>query len=145
MKPECERCLLKDKSEKACIKRLCRYSNYVPPVPVEEIIKNEWKLSEDEIIGDSNIKIQVTEVNQESGNFTAKVLELDDVCKSHGHFGSYISVGNYYWFEMIGSKDDLIWEIPSEGTDRFHREGSTGAQFLLYWFEETGFTFDLDS
>lgn len=152
MKPECEKCLMPDKSKERCIKRQCRHVD-MPPVqpPVIIVPENKWHFEVGDTIGDSVVKINVTYKDEKRGYFNAQVIYLKDKNKEHGHFGSYVTEGQYYRFEYIGYQDEkdkleeLIWEVKEEGTDRFHREGSTGAQFLLYWYPECGFSFDLDS
>jgi len=97
-------------------------------------------------ISANGITIDITEDRYEDNSFDVYVEKLKNKSEKHGHFGSYISEGKYYHFHRIKLDEDHgIWEIPSEGTERFHREGSTGAQFLLYWWKEDGFSFELDS
>jgi hypothetical protein len=151
MKPECEKCLMPNKSKEWCIKRQCAHADMPPPPLIPELPESKWHFDVGDTIGDDHIKINVTYKDEERGFFNAQVVLLKDKNKEHGHFGSYVTKGQYYCFTYIGYEDEkkqlneLIWEVKEEGTDRFHREGSTGAQFLLYWFPESGFSFDLDT
>jgi len=149
MKPECEKCPLKDKSKQACIKRQCEHADMPPPSPTETRI-SKWPITVCDAIGDDQIGLEVTWFSKVTGDFTAQIARLKDKENSPGHFGSYVTEGMYYKFVLIDDSSQhkhpsLTWEIPEEGTDRFHRDGSTGAQFLLQWEPDSGFTFDLDS
>lgn len=152
MKPECQKCALKDKSEKACIKRQCEHApditNQLPPqLPTP----SKWPLKKGDTVGNEEARVTVTWIDGALGHFEGRIASLKDLSQQHGHYGSYVTEGHYYKFEMIRDHTDrkenkeIVWEIPSYGTDRFHREGSTGAQFLLYWSDDQGFSFDLDS
>jgi len=128
---------------------MCKNSDYTPPPPPPPYV-SPWHICEEEVIGDDFIKLLIRDMDDETGNFTAQVVFLADANKMPGHFGSYVSKDQYYYFKYIGDEpgkefSTMIWEIPEIGTDRFHRDGHGCAQFLLYWFEENGFSFDLDS
>lgn len=96
---------------------------------------------------DSNgIVLEITQDIYEDNSFDAYVEKLKDKKEDCGHFGSYISEGRHYHFHCVSLDEDHgVWTIPDEGTERFHRTGSTGAQFLLYWWKNDGFSFELDS
>ena len=151
MKEACTRCPLKDKSNEACCKRQCFYSSYVEPKAEEK--KSYLPFKTGEIIDAGQFKLLITEIDEIHGDFNAQVRLLEDVSQEHGHFGSYVEEGKYYYFRLIGESisqipqpfDSLTWEIPEEGTERFHREGHVGAQFILYWDRADGFVADLDS
>ena len=147
MKAICEKCLMKDKSKEACIKRLCGHADLPPPPPLEPIPESPWHIEAEDLIEATGIRLLVDRIDDD-GNFVGQIVEIDDADQNPGHFGSYVSLNQYYQFKIIDKEDpaeSLIWEIPDEGTDRFHRDGRTGAQFLLYWFKDTGFSFDIDS
>jgi hypothetical protein len=154
MKPECEKCLMPDKSKERCIKRQCMHAD-MPPPPISVIPESRWHFEVGDIIGDEHIQINVIYIDEKFRFFDAQIDFLKDRDKNYGHFGSYVTEGLYYRFTFIGDEKDvteLIWEVKEEGTDRFHQEGSTGAQFLLYWFDDDNdddnpgrFSFDLDS
>jgi hypothetical protein len=144
MKENCRRCLLKDKSKAACVKRQCQHAN-IPKTPPKP---EKWPIKEGSVIKGGTVSIKVDWLDKDSGHFVARVLSLSgkESSTQHGHFGSYVSKGRYYRFKLISDGGDyFIWGIPDEGTERFHREGHTGAQFLLAWDKSTGFSFDLDS
>jgi hypothetical protein len=106
-------------------------------------------MHEGETLRMSDAKLFIKKLNYHDGSFVGLVDSLKDSSQEYGHFGSYVTEGRYYKFTMIsmnmsGSHPEVIWEVPAEGTERFHREGSTGAQFLLYW-QNGKFSFDLDS
>ena len=145
MKSECMSCPL-DKSGDKCIRRQCQFSDMPIPAPVV-IPESRWHLAVGDTIGDSQVKVCVTWVSEETGDFEGQVVELRDPEKDCGHYGSYVTLEYYYRFTRHQNPAgvDFLWEILPESTDRFHREGSTGAQFLLYWWPEVGFSFDLDS
>jgi hypothetical protein len=111
---------------------------------------SKWPFQVGDLIGDSQITLRVERLREDTGDFVAQVEKVVDSNKDHGHFGSYVVESRYYQFRLLHDNltypdPELLWEIPEEGTDRFHVEGSTGAQFLLYWFKSSGFSFDLDS
>ena len=153
MKPECERCLMPNKSKEMCIKRMCKFADMPPPPPPEPIPESKWHFEEGDIIGDNQIKIEILYIDKHKWDyFDAKIVELKDPEKNPGHYGSYISLGLFYRFTLhknweggVPAEQELMWEVYEEGTDRFHRDGKTGAQFLLYWFKGSGFGFDLDT
>jgi hypothetical protein len=155
MKKVCEQCPLPNKSKEMCIKRQCHNADMPPPPPPLPVPESKWHMEEKDIIGDNEIKILITSMfedrqKNQTGDFYAQIIELKDKAKEPGHFGSYVTKGQYYKFTLHEDKEEgyksmILWEIYEESTDRFHREGSTGAQFLLYWFKESGFGFDLDS
>jgi hypothetical protein len=148
IKPECKKCPLKDKSKESCMKRLCSHADMSPKQP-DVIVNphvNKWHLNEGDLIGDSQLKIRIDRVDLDTGHFSAEIITLNDVDNSPGHFGSYVTNGYFYGFEPIHcDEEEVTWQIPELGTDRYHRTGSTGAQFLLCWFSDVGFSFDLDS
>jgi hypothetical protein len=153
MKKVCEQCPMPNKSKEICIKRRCKNADMPPPPPIESIPESKWHFEEGDIIGDNEIKIEILYIDKYKWEyFDAKVIELKDPDKDCGHYGSYVSKDMYYRFTLhknweggVPPEEELLWEVYEEGTDRFHREGSTGAQFLLYWFDDQGFGFDLDS
>jgi len=135
---------MKDKSVKVCQNRLC---NHAVPLPVKKVIIPEprFPIAAGDTIRTSDCELLVYDM-REDGTFDALVVRLDDASQEHGHYGSYVSQGRYYHFVLLSEeKDQMLWEVPSECTERFHREGHTGAQFLLYWFKDSGFSLDLDS
>ena len=153
MKPECERCQMPNKSKDMCIKRQCKFADMPPPPPIEIPEEDKWHFVEGDIIGDNQIKIEIFYIDKYNWNFfDARIIELKDPDKNPGHYGSYITKDLYYRFRLhknweggVPAEEELLWEVDEEGTDRFHRTGSTGAQFLLYWFKDSGFGFDLDT
>ena len=153
MKPICERCPLTNKSIEACQRRGCKEAEPLPPAPPAPPVPQPlqvFPMSEGELLDMSDAKLLIKSLNYYDGSFVGCVKSLDDSSHEHGHFGSYVTKGRYYKFTMIslnmtGEHASAIWEVSEEGTERFHREGSTGAQFLLYWFKDSGFSFDLDS
>ena len=97
-------------------------------------------------ISTRDCRLQILHLYEETGNFDARVDRLDDKNQEHGHYGSYVTEGRCYRFTLLReSPEEMLWEVMDQGTERFHREGSTGAQFLLYWFKDSGFSLDLDS
>ena len=148
-KPACKQCPLPDKSEKTCIRRGCEHAD-LPPFVLPEVPESKWHISAGNIIGDHQIQLHIIWVNENNGDFKAQVVELNDPSTEPGHLGSYVTEGRYYGFNRISEikflvGSSIIWEIPETGTERFHREGSVGAQFLLYWNRDSGFSVELDS
>jgi len=67
---------------------------------------------------------------------------VDDASQKYGHFGSYVSQGRYYHFVLLSEeKDQLLWEVHQNARSVF-TERAYGAQFLLYWFKDSGFSLD---
>jgi len=154
-KPACKQCPLPNKSEGTCIRRRCEHAD-LPPLVLPEAPESKWHIRAGNIIGDHQIQLHIIWVNENNGNFKAQVVELNDPSTEPGHLGSYVTEGRYYGFECIdwftsptmdkaANDDPVTWEIPETSTERFHREGSVGAQFLMGWSKENGFTVDLDS
>ena len=144
IKEICRQCPLKDKSKAACIKRQCRHAN-IPKTPPKP---EKWPIKEGSVIKSGTASIKVDWLDNEKGHFVARVLSLSRKEKSMqpGHLGSYVSKGRYYRFNLISDDgDNLTWAIPAMGTERFHREGNEGSQFLLWWDKSVGFSFELDS
>ena len=149
MKPICEQCPLKNKSKEACQRRGCKDAEPLPELPPPPPPLQFFPMHEGETLKMSDAKLFIKELNHHNGSFVGLVESLRDGSQKYGHFGSYVTEGRYYKFTVIrmdlnGPYPEVIWEVMDEGTERFHREGSTGAQFLLYW-QNGKFSFDLDS
>lgn len=145
MKEICKKCPVKDKSVKACQNRGCSRAVPLPVVDVP-VVQSRFPIRKGSTIKGSDFEFFVKHFREDTGDFDALVVSLKDKRKDHGHYGSYVEEGRYYHFKNIQeAKDQMVWEVPSEGTERFHREGSTGAQFLLYWLNDSGFSLDLDT
>ncbi len=141
MKNICKKCLIRNKTKESCQKRGCIHA------PVKEIINLEIEkpiIYPELVIIIPDIQLKICGVYDEW--FVAQVIKLKDISKSRGHFGSYIKMGRFYRFNLISNdEEDKIWEIPEEGTEKFHRDGETSSQFLLYWNKQSEFSIDLDS
>jgi len=142
MKEVCKECPLAGQDE-LCRKRQCRHAD----IPVEVVqassepeVEKKFQIVQHQTIQANGISFWVRHTFKDT--FVARVDTLDD---KDGHFGSYVKEGRYYNFVLITDLDDLkTWEIPEEGTERFHEEGTTASQFLLYW-DDGRFCVELDS
>ena len=122
---------------------MCEHSDYKPPV-IDNTPPPEPYIRPGKIIKNKEITLEV--YRADGDDFTALVTKLKDKTDKHGHFGSYVWEGRYYRFHLLHKTDeDATWEVPEEGTERFHREGSTGSQFLLCWEKDIGYVVDLGS
>ena len=145
MKEKCVACPMKDKSDKACQNRGCSGAKPLPIVPIP-VVSSRFPMKRGDTIKGDDFEFLVEYMRDDNGDFDALVVSLKDKKKQHGHYGSYVEEGRFYHFKMLrDEKDMMLWEVPAECTERFHREGSTGAQFLLFWFDDSGFSLDLDS
>ena len=148
MKKICESCQMGIKNKAACQARKCIHAE---PVKVKKVKLPKYKFpmrQGDQISCHLSFRLEIFRMDEKTGDFVGKLLNLNDADQSCGHFGSYVKMGRYYKFNLISESKDhswIMWEVPEEGTERFHREGSTGAQFLLSWNKGSGFCFDLDS
>ena len=133
-----------NKAKEMCIKRQCTHAD-MPPPPVVVTPESKWHINVGGTIEDDSVEIEVAWINEKTGDFHAQIIRLTGTLSNR--FGNYVTEGQYYHFKRHTDDDpeEILWEIPEEGTDLFHKEGSTGSQFLLYWFKDTGFSFDLDS
>ena len=101
-------------------------------------------INEGDVIESDGIIMRVGQVLK--NGFEVEVVSLEDKDTSPGHFGSYIAEGRHYYFRSCNQSEDMkIWEIPYYSTERYHKSGSVGAQFLLFWFDDSGYSFELDS
>ncbi len=104
------------------------------------IESNSPILFKDLIIKNTTIKVKVISVNEDYTLANIKILKCQDA-----YFQRYVDVGSIYplqrhthWNDDAPVEKFQIWEIPSESMKR------DVSQFLLYFEEGIGFTFDLD-
>jgi hypothetical protein len=143
MKPVCEKCPLPIKTKDVCQRRQCQHAEPLPSPPTPP---SRFPIGEGSTIDTGDCRLYVEHMRGDTGDFDARVEYLKDKDQGHGHWGSYVTEGRYYRFTLNHEyPGDILWEVLDQGTERFHREGSTGAQFLLYWSNDGGFSLDLDS
>lgn len=88
------------------------------------------------------VTMQIVEDQYPDASFDVLVLKL----KKDSHFSNYIKKGRYYHLECVESGESCcIWTVGCYATERFHNEGQEGAQFLLYWWKDSGFSIEIDS
>lgn len=144
MQGACQRCKLHDKSAVACAKRKCFFAVYEIDNPKECMPRVMFPLRIGETLDMIGLKLYVTDINWQRGNFIGKVLNCDYEKDIRGIY-HYVDFGRYYFFELIdagiaiGDTPSLIWELPGECTDVFRRDGKIAGQFLIFYDRWAGF------
>lgn len=95
------------------------------------------------VIKCKDIDLDIVQDIYKDGSFDALVSKIKI---NKDLIENYVLEGRHYHFKLIKSdKKSSVWEISGESTERFHNEGRYGAQFLLYWYENSGFSIEIDS
>ncbi len=86
-------------------------------------------------IEDNSLSIKIESILSDL-KFTALLVNIKEAC-----FKKYVKKGNSYTFESWRKeKDSQIWHVLHE---EFNEEAGA-CQLLLYWWSDTGYSFELD-